>query len=414
VSVRSSETPAGESGPILPLQYHLEVLAHLIYLARQRELCRPKTVECNQGHINRLVEFFGNIPLAQFTIAHLEHYQNSRGVRCGASSVNHELNTLSRILRRVDLWYPIKRNYAPLKGQDTKPPKIFTSIEQERIFRVLRGNPDLELANIAFTITRNTTASGCELRGLKLRHLELEADPPRIHIPPESTKNNIRPRTIPLNSAALNALQRALERARKLGSHYPDDYLFPLRVDRATWNPKQPASKSWLRKQVDHLREVTGIDHITPHVFRHLAVTELLEQGAPEQTVVSIAGWVGRKMFETYSHPRLEAKAETLELLNRSGHKAPERPTLKSAAQAIGLQPPVPDMTHPSIQAEITRRVELALQSRLGAPRTSERRSAGRRRMMLGRRIALRAISLNPVLKPEAPARRQASNDDYR
>jgi len=55
---------------------------------------------------------------------------------------------------------------------------------------------------------------------------------------------------------------------------------------------------SWLRKQVVDLREVTGIDHINPHIFRHLAVTELLEQGAPEQTVIALAGLVGRKMIE--------------------------------------------------------------------------------------------------------------------
>jgi hypothetical protein len=65
-----------------------------------------------------------------------------------------------------------------------EPPKIFTGAEQERIFRALRSDPHLEIGDIVFTITRNTTASGCELRGLRLNNLELEADPPRIHIPP--------------------------------------------------------------------------------------------------------------------------------------------------------------------------------------------------------------------------------------
>jgi integrase len=359
-----------------------------LFVGRQRDLCRSKTVESNAGHVRRLVEFFGNIPLVQFTIAHFEHYQTSRGARCGTSTVNHELNTLSRILKRVDLWYPIKKNYTPLKDREAKPPKIFTAIEQERIFRALSNNPTLELANIAFTITRNTTASGCELRGLRLGSLELEADPPRIHIPIDSTKNGIRPRMIPLNPDALDACKRAIKRAKGLGSHYPEDYLFPLRIDRATSDPKRPASKSWLRKQVELLREITGIDHINPHTFRHLAVTELLEYGAAEQTVVALAGWVGRRMFETYSHTRIEAKTEAVALLDKSGHKRPEPPTPKSAVQVDSLSTPAPDMTHPSIQAEIARQVELALRSRLDAPRTPERRSAGRRRTMRGRRIA--------------------------
>ena len=52
-------------------------------------------------------------------------------------------------------------------------------------------------------------------------------------------------------------------------------------------------------EQIADLREVRGIDHISPHVFRHLAVTELLEQGAREQTGIALAGWVGHKMIAT-------------------------------------------------------------------------------------------------------------------
>jgi hypothetical protein len=196
-----------------------------------------------------------------------------------------------------------------------------------------------------------------------------------------------------LNSDALQACKRALDRAKRLGSHYPEDYLFPLRIDRATWDPKQPASRSWLRKQIAYLREVTGIDHISPHVFRHLAVTELLEQGAPEQTVIALAGWVGHKMIATYSHARIEAKAAAVELLGKSGHKAPERSTQKPERQVVAPQPPIPDITHPAVQAEIVRQVELALQSRLGTPRTPERRAGRGRLMMHGRRILRGPIS---------------------
>ena len=326
------------------------------FLEKQRERCRAKTVECCESNLRRLVEFFGNIPLKQFTIAHFEHYQSVRGGRCGPSTVNHELNVLSRILRRVDLWFQIK-NYAPLKDPEWKKPKIFTAEEEERIFRALRMNPNLELANIAFSLTRNTTASGCELRGLRLKHLELDAKPPRIHIPPDSVKNNTRPRTIPLNEDALAACKLALERASKMGSHYAEDYLFPLCIDRATWDPKRPASRSWLRKQVVLLREVTGVDHINPHTFRHLAVTELLERGAPEQTVIALAGWVGRRMVETYSHTRMEAKADAVEMLMGGEHKPEPTPP-----RAGGKSQPKVDLMDPAIQAEIARQVALAMQ----------------------------------------------------
>jgi integrase len=333
-----------------------------LFLSLQRERCRPKTVECCEGYLRRLVEFFGSIPLKQFTVAHFEHYQTARGAMCGPSTVNHELNLLSRVLRRAGLWYEIKNNYAPLKDTLWKKPKIFTADEQVRIFRALKVNPNLELADIALTITRNTTASGCELRGLRLGSLELEADPPRIHIPPDSVKNNVRPRTIPLNEDALRACRLAVERAKRMGSRYPEDYLFPFRIDRATWDPKQPASKSWLRKQVELLREVTGIDHINPHTFRHLAVTELLEEGAQEEAVIALAGWVGRRMFETYSHVRIEAKARIVKLLGTSGHKAPPPSEPAPAPRAAASL----DLMNPAIQAEIARQVALALQKERG------------------------------------------------
>lgn len=308
-----------------------------IWLAGKVSKClRPKTIECCQGQLHALKKFFGDMPLSSFHAGSLKAYQMARsegaGVfeengPAGASCVNHELNALQQILRRAGLWTPIADYYAPLKEPDWKPPKTFSTREQEMLFTNSGLDPNIELADIVFRITRNTTASGCELRGLRHQNLELHADPPRIHIPPDATKNNVRPRTIPLNAAALEAFERAVARARRLGSWQPYHYVFPLRVNRALWNPLRPASKSWLRKQTRKLRERTGIDHLRPHAFRHLAVTEMLENGANETAVIAVAGWVSRKMLDYYSHHRIEAKLEAVSLLERKKppQPAPER-----------------------------------------------------------------------------------------
>lgn len=344
--------------------------AELLFSQKEGRELRAKTLESTRGQINALVKFFGEMRLADFQAGHFEHYQRDRGANCSPSTVNHELGLLSLLLKRATLWDPIKEHYYPLKNRAWKAPKIFTAGEQVRLFKSLKENPNLDLGEIVFTITRNTTASGCELRGLRLRDLELEADPPRIHIPPAATKNNIRPRTIPLNSAALDAFRRAVARASKLGSHYPEQYLFPFRLNRKLYDPRRPASASWLRKQVGHLRELTGIEHITPHTFRHLAVTELLEKGAPEQTVIALAGWVGRKMIETYSHARIEARADAVNLLGATGHKtAPPAREPATAPPAMSL-----DLMQPAIQAEIARQVAIALAER---ERQQEREPVG-------------------------------------
>jgi hypothetical protein len=117
------------------------------------------------------------------------------------------------------------------------------------------------------------------------------------------------------------------------------------------------------------LREITGIDHINPHTFRHLAVTELLEQGAPEDTVIALAGWVGRRMVETYSHARIEAKADAVQLLAGLGAQRPERREPRTTIPPPIFQKfepreqrPAVDIMNPAIRAEIARQVALALQ----------------------------------------------------
>jgi len=290
----------------------------------------PKTIECCTGNLKQLKLFFGDIPLTSFHAGSFKAYQiaRSQGIGVfaaengapqpvGPSAINHELNVLQQILRKAGLWDGIKDYYAPLKEPDWTPPKTFTMREQREIFEKAEHDPNVELFDIVSRITRNTTASGCELRGLRLRDIEMDCRPPRIHIPRTATKNDIRPRTIPLNREAEEAFRRALDRAYRLGSFQPYHFLFPFRINRKLYDPNRPASKSWLRKQTDKMRVITGIGHIRPHAFRHLAVTELLESGVPEQTVVAIAGWVSRNMLDTYSHARIEAKADALRVLEK-------------------------------------------------------------------------------------------------
>lgn len=310
---------------------HLVQAIEVVLRQKVARRLKPKSIESAQGQANALIRFFGDIPINEIHAGSLVAYQEDRSKTACASTVNHELALLKKILKkaavmvdgvRSNLWEPLAEDYSPLKAKDWAPPKTFTVQEEQRIFDHAASDPNLALAHIVFTITRNTTASGCELRGLRLRHLELNAHPPRIHVPPDSTKNDIRPRVIPLNDEGLAAVKLAVDRAARLGSHRPEHYLFPFRVNRAHWDPNRQASRSWLRKQVTRLRRESGVPHLKPHAFRHLAVTELLEAGVPEQTVIALAGWVGRKMIETYSHSRIEAKNEAVRMLDK---KAPQR-----------------------------------------------------------------------------------------
>ena len=72
---------------------------------------KPKTIECQRGYLARLLEHFGDMPLADFQAEHLRGYQVKRANVAGASAINHELSFLSRLLKDAELWAPIKKQY---------------------------------------------------------------------------------------------------------------------------------------------------------------------------------------------------------------------------------------------------------------------------------------------------------------
>ena len=276
---------------------------------------KPKTAECNQVFIHALQKFFGTTVLAEVHPGMLRAYQVERGKIAGPSTINHELNVMAQILRRAGLWSAMRDYYHPIREPAWKPPKVFSDTEEQRIFAFAERDPNLDLVRIVFTITKNTTASGSELRMLKLQHIHLDARPPRLEIPPEAAKNTARPRMIPLNEEAVAALREAVTRAAECGSYQPYHHLFPMRVKRNFYNPLKPASKSWLRKQTKALRERTQVHHLQPHGWRHQAVTRMLESGVLEHHVVKIAGWRSERMLARYGHARIEEQLSAVQTL---------------------------------------------------------------------------------------------------
>ena len=76
-------------------------------------------------------------------------------------------------------------------------------------------------------------------------------------------------------------------------------------------DPTRP-QKTW-RTAWRNLTRAAGLKGLRFHDLRHQCITELLEAGAPEAAVLSIAGHVSRKMMEHYSLIRMEAKRKAIE-----------------------------------------------------------------------------------------------------
>jgi integrase-like protein len=122
------------------------------------------------------------------------------------------------------------------------------------------------------------------------------------------------------------------------------------------FDPTRPVG-SW-KKAWRKLTTKAGLKGLRFHDLRHHAITELAESGASEQTILSIAGHVSRRMLERYSHIRMEAKRNALGAISQSGigngtvngtkkgNEAPDVPILgRKMVGAWGFEPQTPTVS---------------------------------------------------------------------
>lgn len=293
---------------------------------------KPRTLESLFDYLNSLNKFFKNIRMNSINPGMMKAYQEARrsnaiGVggkvqrpwkkMAGHSRINHELNVLGQMLRACNEWEKIRPYYFPLKTNSWSPREILSEKEEEELFRKVAGYPEAELAYCVATITNNTTASGIELRNLKIENVYLRptGEISEIYIPPDACKNNYRPRKIALNDVAKWAVSKVYQRAIKLGSTEPDHYLFPIRVKRNEYDPTRPASRWFLRCSWNHLRDISGFNQLRPHDLRHHAITRMLENGIDGELVNAISGHVSKRMREFYSHQRIRVRYEAAQAI---------------------------------------------------------------------------------------------------
>jgi integrase len=310
-------------------------------IRRRDNSLKARTHETNTQYIEALGRFFGNMRLNDISPGHLKMYQDARANNllivaekethpwkraAGHSIINHEISTLAQILKHCKLWDRLRPLYFPLTTPKWSPreEKILSEEDEQDLFEKAAKHPECALAYWVACITNNTSAAGCELRGLRLKHIHLRPgnDISEIYVPSDAVKNDARPRKIALNRTAKWAVEQCYGRALKLGSCQPDHYLFPLRLNREKttdgakhrdkYDPTRPASRWFIRKSWEKLRKVTGFTELNPHDLRHQCITRLLENGVEPETVRSIAGHVTQQMMEYYSHLRRRVKYEAV------------------------------------------------------------------------------------------------------
>jgi len=124
-----------------------------------------------------------------------------------------------------------------------------------------------------------------------------------------STKTDAGARMIPLNRDAVLALSEFMDRLAKLKVDKPEPFLFPA-CENGHIDPTKP-KKGW-RTAWRSLTKTAGLRGLRFHDLRHHCITELAELGLSDQTIMSLAGYVGREMLDHSSHIRLEAERRVL------------------------------------------------------------------------------------------------------
>jgi integrase len=168
-----------------------------------------------------------------------------------------------------------------------------------------------------------TELRGCELKHLRWKNVSFGERLLNL----ERSKTQAGVRAIPLNKAALQALSDLWERAKELGSTDPEHYVFPS-CENGYFDATKP-QQSW-RTSWRKLTKEAGVPGLRFHDLRHHAITELAESKASDQTILSIAGHVSRRMLDHYSHVRLQAKKQALDWLVEGKPKRKKKEATKS------------------------------------------------------------------------------------
>lgn len=325
------------------------------WLAEHAPEIGPKTLRGYQYYLQALTRFFGDLGLREIHIGHLREYQEwrqipykddcNRTLSAGPSAINHELNTLKQIMERAGLWIEIGRLYHQLKAPKSRVGCALTHEEEERLFMVAAaGGRRWEVAFCAELLSANTTAGPGEIRHLRIRDLNLGRKDPEGNPRPSMTvfegiKNEFRERTISLNPTAVAAVQQLLRRYRRILKRQGveeerDHFLLPGRpcAGRKVIDFFKPQGK-W-QSAWEAIRERAGLQHVRMYDIRHHIITKMLENpDVSEQTVKEIAGHVSKRILDTYSHIRDQAKREALTSVET---KAPP----KELQMEFGFGPP--------------------------------------------------------------------------
>ncbi len=293
----------------------------------------PTTARAELDHGKPLKEFFGSVRLSRITEAKIHDYVTARSNDGKApATINKELNTLIGMLRKARLWRRFADNVKRLKISGTTVGRAMELDEKAKLLKAAEGNPRRERALLATLLALNTTIRKGELRKLQWRDVDWLGREVTVR----RAKTPEGERVIPLNREAFDTLLKLRERAKVLfGDQLSADwYVFHWEPGSGEPDATRPC-KGW-RSAWRSMVSDAGIGNVRFHDLRHQAITELSEGQASDETIMSIAGHIDRRMMPRYSHIRKKARRAAVDAL--CGDTAQSNGTVHQSGATIPSQ----------------------------------------------------------------------------
>jgi len=217
--------------------------------ARKLELA-PASQAKEKQLLLQLRAYFKQEPLKSVTAKRIIEYRAWRAEQgVGPATLNAEIGILRRIMKRARVWARVADDIRPLREPSTFG-KALTEEEKQRLFKTAVMRPEWEMAYLAAILCLNTTARGCELKGLQWSDVDLFGRTLSIR----RSKTAAGERVLPLTDVAASALARLRQRAEGFDPVEQSYYVFAAFLPKFTFSGK---------KIIDY--NVTGFDP-TRHV----------------------------------------------------------------------------------------------------------------------------------------------------
>jgi integrase len=169
--------------------------------ARQLELATASRAKEKQLLV-QLRAYFKQEPLKSITANRITDYRTWRAAQgVGPATLNAELGILRRVLKRAKLWARVADDIRPLKEPSTIG-RALTEDDKQRLLKTAVIRPEWETAYLAAILCLNTTARGCELKGLQWADVDLFFRALTIR----KSKTDAGVRVVPLTDVAASAL----------------------------------------------------------------------------------------------------------------------------------------------------------------------------------------------------------------